>query len=182
MTATAAKGMSAAEFLAWAETRERGRYELFRGEIFAMAPERAAHVTAKAKIWRALSGAIAKADLPSEAFVDGLGVAIDDQTVYEPDALVNCGEAVAPDSLLAPSPSVIVEVISPSSRNIDTNAKLGDYFRVASVIHYLVVDLGRRLVLHYQRQGEQIVVAFVKDGAIMLDPPGLAIETAEIFS
>lgn len=182
MTATAAKRMTAAEFLAWAETRESGRYELLRGEIVAMAPERAEHARAKATVWRALSDAIAQGGAPCEAFVDGLGVAIDDHTVYEPDALVNCGEAVAPESLLAPAPVVIVEVISPSSRKIDTNAKLSDYFRVASVAHYLVVDLARRLVLHYRRQGEEIGVAIVRDGAIGLDPPGLSIELAEIFS
>ncbi len=59
MTATAAKRMNAAEFLPWAEPQEKRRYDLFRGEIVAMAPDRAAHVAAKARIWRALSGAIA---------------------------------------------------------------------------------------------------------------------------
>ena len=182
MTELAAKRMNAVEFLDWAQAQEKGRYELWRGEIVAMAPERAEHVTAKFKIARALSDAIARAGLPCEAFVDGLGVAIDGETVYEPDALVNCGEKVAPESLLAPAPAIIVEVISPSSRNIDKAAKLSGYFRLESLSHYLVVDLSSRLVLHYRRQGEQIVVSFVKEGAILLDPPGLSMEMADIFS
>ena len=181
MTEPAAKRMSVVEFLDWSQNQERGRYELWRGEIVAMAPERAEHVTAKARVWRALSDAIARAGLPCEAFVDGLGVAIDGDTVYEPDALVNCGEKVAPQSLLAPAPAVIVEVISPSSRNLDKAVKLSGYFRLASLSHYLVVDLSSRLILHYRRQGEQIVVSFVKEGAIALDPPGLSIEIADIF-
>jgi Uma2 family endonuclease len=183
MTAAATKHMSVPEYLAWAETQESGRYELVRGEIVAMASERAEHVRAKTKVWRTLDEAIRRAGAPCEAFVDGLAVAIDAQTAYVPDALVNCGEAIAPDSLLAPSPVIIVEVLSPSSRNIDKQLKLSDYFRLPSLSHYLVVDLGRRLVLHYRRAAEgPITVTIVKEGAIALDPPGVQIEIAAIFN
>lgn len=182
MSATAQRRINATEFLAWAQSQEKGRYELFRGETFAMAPERAEHVAAKARIWRALADAIAHVGAPYEAFVDGLGVKIDDHTVYEPDALVNCGDPPVPaDSLLAPAPIVIVEVISPSSRSFDKNSKLSDYFRLASVMHYLVVDLSRRLILHYRRQADQIVVAIVNEGRITLDPPGLNVAVDEII-
>jgi Uma2 family endonuclease len=175
------KPMTAAEFLRWAEGSERRRSELFRGEIVAMAPERAQHGRAKAHIWRALTDAITRADAKCEAFVDSLGVAIDEHTVYEPDALVNCGARVAADSLLAPAPVVVVEVISPTSRSLDTNVKLADYFRLESVKHYLVVDTGRRLVLHYSRRDGEIAVTFVRDGVIALDPPGLTLALADIF-
>lgn len=182
MSATAQKHINAAEFLAWAQAQESGRYELFRGETFAMAPERAEHVAAKARIWRALADGIARIGAPCEAFVDGLGVKIDDHTVYEPDALVNCGAPIAADSLLAPSPVIIVEVISPSSRSFDKNSKLSDYFRLASVAHYLVVDLSRRLILHYRRQNDQIVVQIIKEGRITLDPPGLDVAVDEMIA
>jgi Uma2 family endonuclease len=33
--------MTTTEFLAWADTQEQGKFELFQGEIIAMAPERA---------------------------------------------------------------------------------------------------------------------------------------------
>lgn len=183
MSAPAEKRMTVPEFLAWAETQEKGRYELVRGEVVAMAPECAEHVKAKARIWRALEAAIERAGAPCEAFVDGLAVAIDAQTAYEPDVLVNCGEAIAPDSLLAPAPVIVVEVISPSSRNIDKSVKLADYFRTPSVAHYLVVDLSRRLVLHYRRKGEEpITVTIVKNGAIEFDPPGLELAVSDIFA
>jgi Uma2 family endonuclease len=181
MSEPALKRMNAREFLDWAQSQERGRYELLRGEIVAMAPERAEHGRVKARIWRALADAIDRTASPCEAFVDSLGVAIDEFTVYQPDALVNCGEAIPPDALLAPAPMVIVEVISPSSRRLDTNAKLADYFRIASVRHYLVVDCIRRLVIHYSRQDDRVSVAFIKEGAIVLDQPGLSIQIAEIF-
>ncbi|MFZ1109413.1 MAG: hypothetical protein WAN43_13860 [Rhodomicrobium sp.] len=59
--------------------------------------------------------AIAAANLPCRAFVDGLGVKIDDETVFEPDALVNCGPPMRRGSLIAPNQVIVVEVISPTS-------------------------------------------------------------------
>ena len=39
--------MTAEEFVVWAEQQPVGRYELFEGEVLAMAPERIAHARAK---------------------------------------------------------------------------------------------------------------------------------------
>jgi Uma2 family endonuclease len=182
MNAPAIKRMTVPEFLAWAETEENGRYELVRGEIVAMASERSEHVRAKQRAFRALEDAIARTRVACEAFVEGLAVVVDDATTYLPDALVNCGETVAPDSLVAPSPVIVVEVLSPSTRNLDKTVKVADYFRVPSLAHYLIVDLGRRHTLHYRRQpDEAIMVAIVKDGEIALDPPGIAVAVADFF-
>lgn len=175
--------MGVSDFLAWALTQETGHHELLQGEIVAMAPETAGHARAKFKACRALADAIERAGLPCEAFVDSLGVEVDGQSVYLPDVVVNCGETVASDSLIAPSPVIIVEVLSPSTRNIDKSIKLPDYFPLSSLAHYLIVDLGRRLVLHYRRAGEgPITVAIVREGTIALDPPGLEISFADIFA
>lgn len=84
--------------------------------------------------------------------------------------------------MTAPAPVVVVEVLSPSSRSLDKSVKLADYFRVPGLAHYLIVDLGRRHVLHYRRQSDGVItVTIVKDGAIMLDPPGISIEIADCF-
>lgn len=182
MSAVAAtKHMNVEEFLCWVATRESGRYELYDGQIFAMAPERAEHVTAKFNVTRALQNAIAAANAPCQAFVDGLGVRIDEQTVYEPDSLVNCGDPVPSDALLAPAPVIIVEVLSPSSQGVDTNIKLTDYFRLPSVMHYLIVDTRRRLLIHYRRADSEIAMSIVRGGVVALDPPGLSIVLDDVF-
>ncbi len=175
--------MTADEFLTWAEAQERGRFELIAGEVVAMAPEIGDHVRAKLAFAIALKEAIGKAGLDCEAFVDGLSVRIDADTVVEPDALVNCGERVPSKSLYAPNPVIVVEVVSPSSRARDFSGKLADYFRVPSIQHYLIVDLDRRHILHYERAGaEKIMTAIVKGGALRLDPPGIEISLDGIFA
>jgi Uma2 family endonuclease len=96
--------------------------------------------------------------------------------------LVYCGPKLPPSALEVPNPVIVVEVISPSSGRIDTSIKLPDYFRVPSVMHYLVVDPDRRLIIHHaRRDGGQILTGFVRDGAITLDPPGLELALCDIY-
>lgn len=177
-----ARRMNVGEFFRWVGTQKKGRYELYGGEIFSMAPKRAGHAAAKFNAARALSYAVARAGVPCQAFVYGLGVRIGDRTVYEPDALVNCGEPVPPESLLAPAPMIVVEVLSPTTHGVDTSIKPKDYFRLSSVMHYLIVDLQHRLLPHYRRDGAQVAFAVVDDGDLALASPGLLIKLDDIFA
>ncbi|MGA2126724.1 MAG: Uma2 family endonuclease [Xanthobacteraceae bacterium] len=181
MNVQAIQRMTVREFLAWAEGQD-ARYELVDGQTVAMAPERSEHVRAKRRAANALEAAIRHAGVPCEAFVEGLAVVVDAETSYLPDALVNCGERVAAESVCAPNPVVVVEVLSPSTRNLDKTAKLADYFRVPGLCHYLIVDLGRRRVVHYSRQADEVItVAILQDGEITLDPPGLSLAASSLF-
>ena len=182
MDAPAIKCMTVPEFLAWAETQQQGRYELVHGEIVAMAPELVEHVRAKRRIANALEAAIARAGVACEAFADGLAVVIDNETSYQPDDLVNCGEEIVSGRMTAPNPVVVVEILSPSTRRVDTSIKLTDYFRVPGVSHYLIVDLRRRQVLHYRRQSDgAIAMTVMKDGDIACDPPGITVPVANFL-
>jgi Uma2 family endonuclease len=128
MNNLALKRMTVPEFLAWTETQENPRYELIDGEPIAMAPERAEHVRAKLRAANGLEAAIQRAGLACQAFVDGLTVAVDESTGYVPDALVNCGEPVPRDSMTAPNPVIVVEVLSPSTRGIAPRSSLPAIF------------------------------------------------------
>jgi Uma2 family endonuclease len=182
MNNLAIKRMTVPEFLAWAEMQENPRYELIDGGPVAMAPERSEHVEAKLLAAIALRAAIERSGVACRAFVEGLTVAIDQSTGYVPDALVNCGEPIARDSMTAPNPVIVVEVLSPSTRTIDTTVKLAGYFRVPSLKHYVIVDLGRRHVVHYRKQVDSTVtVAVITEGEIAFDPPGITVAVASFL-
>ena len=169
------------EFYRWAAMQPRGRFELEAGEVVAMAPERVAHAHAKGRAYRALGDAIRRADLPCEAYVDGVSVAVDERTNYEPDVLVNCGP-IDGDAIFAPNPVVIVEVSSPSRSRIDLDVKFQGYFRVPPVRHYLIVHLRNRVVIHHARRDDgRIESAILSSGPIALDPPGLAIMVEDLL-
>src|ERR1700730_9572273 len=95
MSATVPHRMTADEFIAWTMEQPEGkRYELVAGEVVAIAPEQAAHGRMKGLMYMRLVAAIRDANLPCEAFPDGMVVRVDDRTLYEPDALVRCGAPV----------------------------------------------------------------------------------------
>jgi Uma2 family endonuclease len=66
--------MTVAEFLAWASSQVRGRYELVRGEVLAVAPERAQHNVMKLEAALALRSAVKRSGLPCTVFTDGMTV------------------------------------------------------------------------------------------------------------
>ncbi|GAA0583041.1 hypothetical protein GCM10009416_21820 [Craurococcus roseus] len=152
--------MTADEFMAWAiESLDGGvRCELVGGEIVGMAPERLAHARAKAQAHRSLADAIKREGLPCEAVPDGVAGQVSADTVYEPDALAS------------------------STRAHDAGAKLADYFRMPSVRHYLLADTKTRTVIHHGRADDgSIATRIARDGAVRLDPPGIALDVAELF-
>ncbi len=84
--------------------------------------------------------------------------------------------------MLAPAPVLVVEAVSPSSHKLDTGLKIDGYFSVATIAHYLVVDLSKRVTLHYRRESDgRIGVTILRDGELALDPPGMTLELAEFF-
>lgn len=174
--------MTREEFRRWAENQPRGRFELIAGRVVAMAPERGAHLRAKADVLLALRNAIADAGVDCEALPDGATVEVDDDTAYEPDAVVTCGERMGDDATVAPNPVIVVEVLSPSTRTVDTGAKLTDYFRVPSIRHYLILRTDRRVVVHHRRREDGgIETRLVAAGPIHMDPPGIAVAAERVF-
>ncbi|MDX2265847.1 MAG: Uma2 family endonuclease [Hyphomicrobiales bacterium] len=182
MEALKLKPMTVDEFLVWAEGRE-GRYELHDGEVFAMSPQRASHLEAKLAISIALRDAIKSAKLNCFSVPDGATVRINDITVFEPDALVYCGEKAKPHQIEFPNPIIVVEVLSPNTGYKDLGEKLRAYFTLPSVNHYLVADPDKKLLIHHARGGgDELITRIVTEGALRFDPPGLTITAEDIFS
>lgn len=174
--------MTVTEFFAWADEQPSGRYELLDGEVVAMAPERVAHVQAKAAAWLALRNAVRDAGIPCTAFGDGLAVEIGPGTAYQPDALVNCGDRLPGAAMVAPNPVIVVEVASPSTSRVDAIAKFRDYMTVAAVRHYLIVDPDKRITIHHAKAPDgRIATAILGTGTLALDPPGITIRVEDLF-
>jgi Uma2 family endonuclease len=183
MTAIPNQKMSVADFLSWADALPGdSRYELDHGVPVAMAPGTAQHIRAIMAAGSALSAAIKSARLPCEVFVDGLGVQVDDNSAYIPDVSLNCGERLPDDARFLTNPVAVIEVLSPSTKRMDKHIKLNGYFKVASIRHYVVVDVADRIVFHHRR-GEDglILTAILREGDLVLDPPGITIAMADIF-
>jgi Uma2 family endonuclease len=182
MTVLTKPRMTVDQFLAWAMDQP-GRYELHHGEVFVMSPENAAHAEIKLAIHLALLTGIRGGRLPCHVLPDGMTVRIDDTTAYEPDAIVYCGPKIARSAVEVANPMVIVEVLSPSTRSVDLSVKLVGYFRLPSLAHYLIVDPARPEIIHHTRgTGDTFLTRVVTEGSIKLDPPGLQLALADVYS
>lgn len=176
MTAQSKPRMTVPEFLAWSADQPSGRYELVRGEVVAMAPERARHNLAKAAAFRALDDAVKRAGLPCMVFTDGMTVVIDDETSREPDAAVQCGVAIDLDSMALQAPLIVVEITSPSSERDDTGDKLVEYFSVATIMHYLIINPAKNVVVHHARSDAgAISTRILSAGEVEFTPPGMTL-------
>ena len=107
---------------------------------------------------------------------------IDDATAYEPDAVVYCGAKLPLNAVEVTHPVIVVEVLSPSTRRIDLSVKLVDYFRVATIAHYLIVYPEKPRIIHHARAAENtILTRIVNKGGIELDPPGIGLAVADVY-
>jgi Uma2 family endonuclease len=173
---------TADEFIAWSMT-QRGRFELAGGVVVEMSAERVEHVRAKLAAVDALRAGIAANGLACEAMTDGVAVRVDERTVYEPDALVRCGERTPGEAVTIDDPVIVVEVVSPSSAALDSGTKLVDYFKLASLRHYLVVNTVPRAITHHRLDDAgAIATRILRGGQLTLDPPGITVEVESFFT
>lgn len=108
--------MTAEAFVAWTETQpDRPRYELFDGHVYEMGAERLVHAEIKARIVSSFRRQIAERNLGCQALGDGMAVRVDEETIFEPDALVRCGPRLPGHTTVITDPLIVVEVASPST-------------------------------------------------------------------
>ncbi len=181
MTAPAQKKMTVDEFLVWAEGQP-GRWELYNGVPYLMAPERTRHGKVKFAVQAALLRGISRAKLPCHMLPDGATVRVVRDGTHEPDALEYCGSELPGEAIEVPNPVIVVEVATPTRRKIDASLKLTGYFGLASVHHYLIIDPEGPPIVHHQRQGDGTIrTRILNDGSMVLDPPGMELAVSELF-
>lgn len=130
--------------------------EYYAGEVFALAGASPRHVmivtnTAGTFLNRLRSR-------PCYTYSSDLRLLVSPTGLYTyPDVIVVCGrpqlEDHHDDTLL--NPSVIVEVLSPSTEAYDRGAKFSQYRRLESLTDYLLISQDRALVEHYERQPDE---------------------------
>ncbi len=75
--------------------------------------------------------------------------------VFYPDLSIHCNQTPARNATFHESPTLILEVLSPSTRTYDLTTKRKEYFRIPSLRHYLLIDSECPSVLRYTRDANQ---------------------------
>src|SRR5262249_54150199 len=98
---------------------------------------------------------------PCEVYIGDMRVFIDRTGLYTyPDVVAVCGQPqfqdAEVDTLL--NPTMIAEVLSPTTETYDRGKKFGHYRQLSSLREYVLVAQDELLVEHYIRQGDHWVL------------------------
>lgn len=173
------KRLTLREFLEW-EERQPGRYELLDGLVRAMAGASQAHSAIKRNIITGLHNRLG--DGPCRALDSDLKVVAANQCYY-PDAIVDCGEE-NPQATQASSPTIVFEVLSPSTREDDLAVKLPNYMATPSIKQIMYVELNRMHVMVWRRNEDGWLEDEVVHPAeaVALDAVGHVLPLTEIYA
>lgn len=176
----ALKPMTVDRYLAWLDEQPRGRFELVDGQVIPMNAQRIEHIKVKMLVGIALMDALEGTGF--HALGDGMAVRINETSAYEPDALVYGGEELKDGTVILGDPILVVEILSPGTKTVDTTKKLEGYFKLASVRHYLIVDPREKTVVHHARDDAgRIATELVSDGDLALAALGVTLPVAALF-
>jgi Uma2 family endonuclease len=155
------------------------RYELFDGEAYSLRHQR---IVLKLAI--AIQGGLQEG---AEVFIAPADVVLARATALQPDLVIVLAEhAGILGDVIRGVPDLVVEVLSPSSEEMDRGLKMETYAR-HGVPEYWMADSERQAIEVYRLDraaGAYRRVATYKRGDRMTTPllPALSIEVAQIFA
>ena len=103
--------------------------------------------------------------------------------IRRPDAGVDCGHR-DPNGLKAAAPKMVAEVLSPSTRDVDTLTKLAEYQLVETIDHVLLIEPNAAEVMHWSRGENQLWSREIVEGidnAVALPSIGVRLELSELY-
>lgn len=140
---------SADAYLAW-EAEQPDKHEYLNGEAFAMAGASEAHVTIALNVAMALRSQLRGS--PCSVFISDMKLRVDAANAFfYPDVFVTCAEADRAHTQFKTAPSLIVEVLSPSTSAYDRGDKFASYRNLPSLQEYLLIDTEHRRAELFRR-------------------------------
>jgi Uma2 family endonuclease len=181
MTETAHRRLTIDEFFAWQE-KQSDPYELVDGfPLRMMAGAKNVHddivVNVLAELRNQLRGSGCR------PFTSDGSVETKPGQIRRPDIGVDCGRR-DPNAMKADSPRVVVEVLSPTTRDFDTIGKLVEYQTIDSLEHILVIEPNAPEVIVWVRGADRSWRKSFRAGLDQeVDMPGIGVtlSLAEIY-
>ena len=166
------------DFLAF-DAEEEGRYELVDGIVRMMTGASAAHSAIKGNIALALRNAIRGG--PCRVDADALKV-VTETAVMVPDVMVTC-RSLGPDEDRVNDPTLVVEVLSPTTERHDRVRKWRQYQTIETLRHFVLVEQKERRVEVFTRSSTCWMLAIVEPPAdeIALDALSARLSLAAVY-
>ena len=153
MSANPNKRMTVEEYLAFERASET-RHEFWGGLVYSMAGASERHVIITGNTHARIHSQLLERDCMP--YANDMRVRLNGRGDFAyPDVVVVCGQRLFDDSELDTllNPTLIVEVLSPSTETYDRGKKFSFYQQLASLQEYLLISQERMYIEQYVRQG-----------------------------
>jgi Uma2 family endonuclease len=184
MLADPQKVFSTEEYL-HLENSTEWKSEFFNGQIYAMAGASPNHVRLSGNAYHTLRTQLVGSSC--EAFNSDRRVQISETSAYVyPDVTVACPpvQFSEHDPNALTNPTVLIEVLSPSTEAHGRGDKWAHYQRFTSLCDYVLVAQDQMRLEHYQRQEDgswRYSVAEGEDAFLPLDSIGCQFRVSEVY-
>jgi Uma2 family endonuclease len=158
--------ISAKEYLE-GELVSQTRHEFVSGEVYAMAGTSERHhricLNLAAKVDAHLDGS------DCDVFITEIKLKVSEETFYYPDIFVACDKKPKSE-YFREHPILIIEVSSPSTRQIDRREKLRAYQQMEDVLEYVVIEQDKmHIELHRRQPDGNWITYFYNDNDLDVD-------------
>lgn len=180
--------LTPADYLAIEESAEQ-KSEYYEGEMYAMAGTSPVHALISTNVIREFSARLRGS--PCRTYDAGLHVHVPATGLYTyPDLTVVCGplQYLEGSSRVIVNPSLIVEILSPSTERYDRTAKFFHYQSIGTLRDYLLVAQDAARIEHYSRRADaeapecwSYIVHHGLDAVLQLASLGIEIPLREVY-
>ena len=169
--------LSEQEYLAAEQTAEI-KHEYIDGQAYAMTGASINHARVSGNLHAELRQRLK--GQPCEAFVADVKIKAHGNYFY-PDVMVICERSPSDTEYVKHAPTVIVEVLSPSTRKKDLTTKKLAYLNLPSVQEYLLIEQDKCEVEVLRRNDNWAPAFYFLGDDIVLESIGVTIPVAEIY-
>ena len=167
-------------FLAW-EDAQAEKHEFHRGEVFAMVGARRTHGCVVGNLVRHFGNQLSGS--PCRVFHEGMKVQIATDTVLYPDVFVTCDKADLATEMIFRAPTLVLEVLSPSTQAYDRSQKFALYRAIPSLQEYILVDPDTRRIEAFRRGTDNLWVLHDMSEAVVMEAAsiGASVALSDVF-
>ncbi len=173
------------EYWRLVETFPNHKYEYISGYVRMMTGDRPAHAQLQARLGHLLDAALQES--ACDVYGSSATVRIAEGRYYHPDASVSYDLADRVSQQAITSPKVVIEILSPSTAQIDKIEKLSAYQAASSIQDILLVDSRKRYIEHYHRvlpyprRKWEYTIYTEDDEAISLEGIGVNFSVGDVY-
>jgi Uma2 family endonuclease len=164
------------EYLA-TELASEVKREFIDGQVYAMAGAGYNHNCISANVLRKFGNHLE--GTPCATFMADMKVRLGKNYVY-PDVVVDCGK-MAGDDYFSTAPVIIVEVLSRSTRKIDTTVKLLRYINLPSLQEYVLIEPDFVSVQVLRKSNHWLSEYYFLGDSVTFESIGLTLAVEEIY-